>query len=95
MVKVLSAAEQVGMDPVPMTRARVALWSCALLAVAGAAFDAPLPSIAALLFTCAAVPLAVAVGGTPRHVRALFVPSRTAVRRSRPERIPEDAKQGQ
>lgn len=83
------------MDPVPMTRARVAFWSCALLAAAGAALDAPLASIVALLFACAAIPLAVAVRATPHHVRALFIPSRSAFGRPRPERIPEHARQSQ
>jgi len=83
------------MEPVPMTRARTAFWSCALLAVAGAALAAPVWSIAALLFTCVAIPLAVSVRGTPHHVRALFFPFRSAFGRPRPERILEHARQGQ
>ncbi|WP_244933198.1 hypothetical protein [Micromonospora tulbaghiae] len=59
----------------PVARIRVTFYSIAALAVAGVATDAPIWSIAASLFLCVAIPLAVAVQ-SPEHLRALFVPSR-------------------
>ncbi|MDO3684184.1 hypothetical protein [Micromonospora sp. C28ISP2-4] len=61
----------------PVARLRITFYSTAVLAVAGAATDAPLWSIAASLFLCVAIPLAVAFQ-SPQHLRALFVPSRAA-----------------
>ncbi|MEU7714219.1 hypothetical protein ACIA8B_17935 [Micromonospora chalcea] len=59
----------------PVARLRVTFYSIAALAVAGVATDAPVWSIAASLFLCVAIPLAVAFQ-SPAHLRALFVPSR-------------------
>ncbi|MFI7249136.1 hypothetical protein [Micromonospora chalcea] len=61
----------------PIARIRVTFYSIAALAVAGVATDAPVWSIAASLFLCVAIPLAVAFQ-SPEHLRALFVPSRAA-----------------
>ncbi|MBL6277989.1 hypothetical protein JMF97_17680 [Micromonospora fiedleri] len=65
------------MDRVSMARLRVRFYSFAALAAVGIVIDAPIWSIAAAAFLCAAIPLAVALQGTGR-VRALFVPSRVA-----------------
>ncbi|MFJ8829608.1 hypothetical protein [Micromonospora aurantiaca] len=59
----------------PVARIRVTFYSSAALAVAGVATNAPFWSIAASLFLCVAIPLAVAIQ-SPEHLRALFVPSR-------------------
>ncbi|MGA4685178.1 MULTISPECIES: hypothetical protein [Micromonospora] len=61
----------------PVARIRVTFYSIAALAVAGVATNAPVWSIAASLFLCVAIPLAVAFQG-PEHLRALFVPFRAA-----------------
>ncbi len=61
----------------PVARIRVTFYAIAALAVAGVATDAPVWSIAASLFLCVAIPLAVAFH-SPERLRALFVPSRAA-----------------
>ncbi|MGX1615995.1 hypothetical protein ACWIF8_19150 [Micromonospora chalcea] len=60
----------------PVARLRVTFYSIATLAVTGVATNAPVWSIAASLFLCVAIPLAVAFQ-SPERLRALFVPSRT------------------
>ncbi|MFI2387797.1 hypothetical protein [Micromonospora aurantiaca (nom. illeg.)] len=61
----------------PVARIRATFYSIAALTVAGVATDAPVWSIAASLFLCVAIPLAVAFQ-SPEHLRAMFVPSRAA-----------------
>jgi hypothetical protein len=65
------------MNRSPIAGLRVRFYSFLALAVAGVAVDAPVPSVAAAVFICAATLLAVALqeaGG----VGALFLPSRFA-----------------
>ena len=61
----------------PVARIRVTFYSIAALAVAGVATDAPVWSVAASLFLCVAIPLAVAFH-SPQHLRASFAPPRAA-----------------
>ncbi|WP_341715948.1 hypothetical protein QQG74_18115 [Micromonospora sp. FIMYZ51] len=65
------------MHLVSMTGLRVKFYSFGALAAVGVAIDAPVWSIAALVFLCVAIPIAVALQGTV-CVRALFLPSRVA-----------------
>ncbi|MEU6023694.1 hypothetical protein [Micromonospora sp. NPDC047134] len=78
------------MDLVSMARLRVKLYSFAALAAAGVAIDAPIWSITALVFLCAAIPFAVALQGTGR-VRALFLPSRDATMAAPQREVVRDA----
>ncbi|MGC5028577.1 hypothetical protein [Micromonospora sp. DT229] len=77
------------MDLVSMARLRVKLYSFAALAAAGVAIDAPIWSITALAFLCAAIPLAVALQGG--RVRALFLPSRDATMAAPQREVVRDA----
>ncbi|MGW4466610.1 hypothetical protein [Micromonospora sp. NPDC004704] len=79
--------------PTSIAGLRTRLVVLAGLAVAGAAAGISWWAVAALLLTCLAIPVAVAVQGGPCPARALFfLPSRPHSTRHRPERTNHDAR---
>lgn len=65
------------MYPVSVFGLRVRFYSFAILTATGVVLNAPVWSIAASAFLCAAIPLAVAFQD-PERLRALFLPVRAA-----------------